>query len=149
MKLLAGMMLFLLCGLAGERSARRLQRRRRTLTVLQDHIQQVRERQLTCLMSFREAVLSCPVSPEREGLLGLCGESREQLPLLTVEETKRLAAYARTESRSIATLRTERDALLTFLRQAKGRTGEELSTKGSVYRSVGYLLGAAALLLVL
>ena len=71
------------------------------------------------------------------------------MPLLTAEERAALGAYARTQSRSLAALRAERDALLTLLQQARDSTREELGRKGQVYRSVGYLCGVAVLLLVL
>ena len=91
----------------------------------------------------------CPPSPEREALLKLSGGDDACLSLLTAEESACLAAYARSESRSVAALRSEREALLALLQRERDRTREELGGKGQVYRSVGYLTGAAALLLVL
>ena len=71
------------------------------------------------------------------------------LPLLTDRELAALSAYARSRSRSLETLRAERDALLTLLEGEREQTHGELLHKGQVYRSVGYLGGVAALLLVL
>ena len=55
----------------------------------------------------------------------------------------------RSHSRSTAALQAERGRLLTLLQAAREQAGEERMRKGQVYRSVGYLCGAAALLLVL
>ena len=71
------------------------------------------------------------------------------MSLLTAEERSALEAYVRSDSRSLEALRTQRDALLTLLRRERDQTKEELSRKGQVYRSVGYLFGVAVLLLVL
>ena len=149
MKLLAGMMLFLLCAMAGEGKARRFLRREQALAGYQELIRSVGDRQLLTLIPFREAVLSCPASPEREQLMVLLQGSKREIPLLTSEEMRRLSAYARSESRSLAALRTERDDLLTMLQAARDSVKEERLRKGQVYRSVGYLFGVAALLLVL
>lgn len=149
MKLLAGALLFLLCGLAGEGKARRLVRRERTLIQLHGLIQQIGDRQLTGLVSFREGALRCPPSAERDQLLTLAQGKEGDMPLLTAEERAALAAYARSETGSVAELRTQREGLLNLLQRARAQTREELSRKGQVYRSVGYLLGAAVLLLVL
>ena len=43
----------------------------------------------------------------------------------------------------------ERDALLALLQRSREQTAAEIKNKGQVYRSVGYLTGVAALLLVL
>lgn len=149
MKLMAGIMLFGLCALAGEGRARRLRRRERTLSGLCDLIREIGDRQMTGLVSFREAAMACSPSREKEQLLCLLQDKTAQLPLLTAEETARLAAYARSDSRSVASLRLERDALVSLLERNRDKTKEELAGKGQVYRSVGYLTGAAALLLVL
>lgn len=149
MKLLSGTLLFLLCALVGEGKARNLVRRQRTLAGLIGLIQQIGDRQLSGLVSFREGALRCPPSPEREQLLTLAQGKEADMPLLTAEERAALAAYARSESRSLEALRTERDGLVGLLQREADRTREELSHKGQVYRSVGYLCGAAALLLVL
>lgn len=149
MKLLAGALLFLLCGLVGEGKARSLVRRERTLMKLQELIREIGDRQLSLLVSFREGALRCPASAERDQLLALVDGREAQMPLLTAEELNALGAYARSESRSLTALRGERDGLLALLREARDRTREELSHKGQVYRSVGYLCGAAVLLLVL
>ena len=149
MKLLAGFVLFLLCALAGESKARRLRQREQSLQRLHGLIREISDRQLSALVSFGEATLGCPPSPEREQLLDHLHGKPLQMPLLTAEERSSLAAYARSESRSVTALRTERDALLTFLQREQERTKEELAHKGQVYRSVGYLCGTAALLLVL
>lgn len=149
MKLLAGTLLFLVCALLGEGKARRLAHRERTLTRLQELIREIGDRQLTGLVSFREGALHCSPSPERDQLLILARGKEEDMPLLTGEERAALAAYARAEARSVAELQDQREGLLTLLRQAQEQTREELSRKGQVYRSVGYLLGAAVLLLVL
>lgn len=148
MKLMAGSMLFLLCALMGEGRARRLKRREQALGGLSDLIQAVSERQVGDLVPFREGLLSCPPSPAQEMLLRLLG-GEETTPLLTAEEKARILTYARSESRSVGALRGERDALLAFLRKERDRTHQEIGHKGQVYRSVGYLCGAAALLLVL
>ena len=71
------------------------------------------------------------------------------MPLLTAEEQNALAAYARSETRSPAALRAERDALLALLSRNREQAKAELAGKGQIYRSVGYLTGVAALLLVL
>ena len=149
MKLLAGIALFLLCALAGESRSRRLQRRVQALLKLHELIREIGERQLAALVSFREGALRCPPSPEREQLMDLSRGRGPSMPLLTAEEQGALAAYARSETRSPAELRAERDALLTLLQQARDSTREELGRKGQVYRSVGYLCGVAVLLLVL
>ena len=149
MKLLAGIVLFLLCGLVGEQKSRTLQRRERTLSGLHELVQRIGDRQLRELISFQEALLGCPPSREREQLLALSRGEAPEMPLLTEEERGRLSAYARCESRSVGTLRQERDALLSLLQREQDRTREELNCKGQVYRSVGYLCGAAALLLIL
>ena len=149
MKLLAGVVLFLLCSLVGEGKARRLVRREQTLMDLHGLIRQIGDRQLTGLVSFREAAFRCPPSAAREKLLALSGGDEPDMPLLTAEERAALGAYARTQSRSLAALRAKRDALLTLLQQARDSTREELGRKGQVYRSVGYLCGVAVLLLVL
>ena len=146
---MAGLALFLLCALAGEGRARRLQRRERTLERLQRLIRDVGDRQLSGLVSFREGALRCSPSPERDLLLALLGDKAPQTTLLSPEELDSLAAYAQSESRSLTALRTERDALLERLQRERDRTKEESARKGQVCRSVGYLLGAAALLLVL
>ena len=44
---------------------------------------------------------------------------------------------------------SERDALLALLQRSREQTAAEIKNKGQVYRSVGYLTGVAALLLVL
>ena len=49
----------------------------------------------------------------------------------------------------LAVKRAERDALLVLLQRSREQTAAELKNKGQVYRSVGYLTGVAALLLVL
>lgn len=149
MKLLAGLVLFLLCALAGEGQARRLLRRERTLGKLYELFREIGDRQLNGLVSFREAAMGCPPSPEREQLLAIMRGEETVTLLLTPEERAGILAYARSESRSASALRTERDALLALLRRERDRTREELSCKGRVYRSVGYLCGAAVLLLVL
>lgn len=149
MKLVAGAFVFILCGLVGEGKARRLMRRERTLSKLQGLIREIGDRQLTGLVSFREGALRCGASPERDQLLALAEGKEPDMPLLRPEERASLAAYARSESRSIETLRTDRDALLAMLQRERDETGQELARKGQVYRSVGYLCGAAALLLVL
>ena len=149
MKLLAGIALFLLCALAGEGKSRRLSHREQTLRRLHELIREIGEKQLAALVSFRESALSCPPSPERELLLQLACGKEVSAPLLTAEERDGLKAYARAESRSSADLRTERDALLALLQRSREQTAAELKSKGQVYRSVGYLTGVAALLLVL
>ena len=149
MKLLAGIALFLLCALAGESRSRRLQRRAQALLKLYELIREIGERQLAALLSFQESALRCPPSPEREQLLELARGKEPSMPLLTAEEQSALAAYARSETRSPAALRAERDALLALLQRSREQTAAELKNKGQVYRSVGYLTGAAALLLVL
>ena len=149
MKLLAGALLFGLCALAGEGKARRLVRRERTLMKLHGLIQEIGDRQLTGLVSFREGALRCPPSAEREQLLVLAQGKEGDMPLLTAEERAALTAYARSETGSVAELRAKREGLMTLLQQARAQTRAELSQKGQVYRSVGYLLGAAVLLLVL
>ena len=149
MKLLAGALLFLLCALAGEGKARRLVRRERTLMKFHELIQKIGDQQLIGLVSFREGVLRCPPSMERDQLLSLAQGKEAELPLLTAEERSALAAYARSETRSVGELRSQRDALLILLRREQDRTREELSQKAQVYRSVGYLFGVAVMLLVL
>ena len=149
MKLLAGALLFLLCALACEGKARRLVRRERTLMKLYELIQKIGDQQLTGLVSFREGALRCPPSVERDQLLSLAQGKEAELSLLTAEERSALVAYARSETRSVGELRSQRDALLILLRREQDRTREELSQKGQVYRSVGYLFGVAVLLLVL
>lgn len=149
MKLVAGALLFLLCGLAGEGKARRLIRRERTLVKLYELIKEIGDRQLTGLVSFREGAIRCPPSPERDQLLALAQGKEVDMSLLTAEERAALKAYVRSDSRSLEALRTQRDALLTLLRRERDQTKEELSRKGQVYRSVGYLFGVAVLLLVL
>ena len=115
MKLLAGIALFLLCALAGESRSRRLQRRAQALLKLYELIREIGERQLAALLSFQESALRCPPSPEREQLLELTRGKEPSMPLLTAEEQSALAAYARSETRSPAALRAERDALLALL----------------------------------
>ena len=149
MKLTAGALLFVLCALVGEGKARRLSRRERTLLCLNGLIEEIGDRQLRLLVSFREAALRCPLSPERDQLLALAQGKEQDLPLLTAEERAALATYARSESRSAEGLRAERDALVSLLQREREHTHEELAHKGRVCRSVGYLCGAAALLLVL
>ena len=149
MKLLAGIALFLLCALAGESRSRRLQRRAQALLKLFELIREIGERQLTALLSFQESALRCPPTPEREQLMDLSRGREPSMPLLTAEERNALAAYARSETRSPAALRAERDALLALLQRSREQTAAELKNKGQVYRSVGYLTGVAALLLVL
>ncbi len=149
MKLLAGMVLFLLCALAGEGWARRLLRREQALSRFHDLIREIGDRQLLNLVSFREAAVGCPASAERTQLLALLKQDGGRIPLLTGEEQAQILAYARSESRSVSSLRTERDALLTLLERGHDSTKEERMGKGQVYRSVGYLFGVAILLLVL
>ena len=149
MKLLAGIVLFLLCALAGEGKARRLQRRERALSKVHELIFEIGERQQNALVSFREGALMCSPSPEREQLLKLAGGEELCLPMLTAEERSSLAAYARSESRSVSALKDERDSLLSLLQKAREQAAEERTHKGQICRSVGYLCGAAALLLVL
>lgn len=149
MKLLAGMALFLLCALAGEGRARRLQRREQTLFRVYELIRDIGDRQLSGLISFQEAALRCPPSTERQLLLDFWQGRDTGDSLLTAEERDRLLAYARSESRSVAALRAERDALLELLQRERDRTRQDLLRKGQVYRSVGYLSGVAALLLIL
>ena len=149
MKLLAGMALFLLCALAGEGRVRRLQRREQTLFRVYELIRDIGDRQLSGLISFQEAILRCPTSQERQLLLDLLQGRGTEDSLLTAEERDRLLAYARSESRSVAALRAERDALLELLQRERDRTRQDLLRKGQVYRSVGYLSGVAALLLIL
>ena len=149
MKLLAGLALFLLCALVGEGRARDLLCRERTLGTLYGLIRDIGDRQLTGLMSFQEGVLGCPPSLERALLLALARGEAPAMPLLTAEELAALRAYALSRSRSVAALRTERDALLAFLQKERERTHQERKQKGQVCRSVGYLCGTAALLLVL
>ena len=149
MKLLAGIALFLLCALAGESRSRRLQRRAQALLKLFELIREIGERQLAALVSFREGALRCPPSWEREQLLELARGKEPSMPLLTAEEQSALAAYARSETQSPAALRAERDALLALFQRSREQTAAEIKNKGQVYRSVGYLTGVAALLLVL
>ncbi len=149
MKLLTGITLFLLCALIGEEKNRRIRRRERTLANLYDLIRQIGDRQLNGMVPFREGVTACPPSPERELLLDLADGNPAKAPLLTAEERTGLAAYARSESRSVRALRAERDELLSMLRQARDKTEEEMARKGQIYRSVGYLSGAGILLLLL
>ena len=149
MKLLAGALLFLLCALVGEKKAQRLARRERTLIRLHGLIEEIGDRQLSLLVSFREAALRCPPSPERDELLALAQGTDAEIPLLTAEERAALAAYARSETRSMSELRNQRDVLLRLLCRERDQTREELAHKGQVYRSVGYLLGVAVLLLIL
>ena len=149
MKLLAGALLFLLCGLVGEGKARCLARRERSLKDLHGLIEKIGDWQLSGLVSFREGALRCPPSPEQEQLLTLAQGKEADMLLLTAEERSSLAAYVRSDSRSLEALRAQRNELLALLREAQERTRQELSRKGQVYRSVGYLCGAAALLLVL
>lgn len=149
MKLLAGALLFLLCALVGEKKAKRLARRERTLIRLHGLIEEIGDRQLSLLVSFREAALRCPPSPERDELLALAQGTDAEIPLLTAEEQAALAAYARSETRSMSELRNQRDVLLRLLCRERDQTREELAHKGQVYRSVGYLLGVAVLLLIL
>lgn len=149
MKLLAGALLFLLCALVGEKKAKRLARRERTLIRLHGLIEEIGDRQLSLLVSFGEAALRCPPSPERDELLALAQGTDAEIPLLTAEERAALAAYARSETRSMSELRNQRDVLLRLLCRERDQTREELAHKGQVYRSVGYLLGVAVLLLIL
>lgn len=149
MKLLAGALLFLLCALVGEKKAKRLARRERTLIRLHGLIEEIGDRQLSLLVSFREAALRCPPSPERDELLALAQGTDAEIPLLTAEERAALAAYARSETRSMSELGNQRDVLLRLLCRERDQTREELAHKGQVYRSVGYLLGVAVLLLIL
>lgn len=149
MKLLSGMALFLLCALAGEGRASRLRRRERTLDALCGLVRDIGQRQQRTLLSFREAALLSPPSPERSQLLELAAGAEDVLSLLTAEERSSLAAYARSETPSLAALCREREALLGLLEKAREAAREDLSRKGRIYRSVGYLCGAAALLLVL
>ena len=149
MKLLAGLVLFVLCALMGEGRSRRLLRRERTLSRFCDLIGEIGDRQLGSLVSFREAALGCPASAERDQLLALLKREEPRIPLLTPEEQAHMVAYARLESRSLSSLRAERDALLALLRQSESSTKEERMGKGQVYRSVGYLFGVAVMLLIL
>ena len=149
MKLLAGILLFLLCAWTGESKARRLRCREQTLSGFHEIIREIGDRQRNMLLSFREGALLSPPSPERDRLLRLAGGEDVRLPFLTAEEGARLTAYVRSESCSVSILRTEEEALLALLRRERDRTREELAHKGQVYRSVGYLSGVAALLLVL
>ena len=149
MKLMTGILLFFLCASVGEGRARRLQRRERTLAKLHELIREIGDRQISGLVSFQEAAMERPSSQEREELLDLSRGEGSFARLLTEVERARLTAYARSESRSLGTLRTEQEALLSLLQQERDRTREELAIKGQVYRSVGYLCGAAVLLLVL
>ena len=146
---MAGALLFLLCALVGEGKTRRLSRREQSLSGLHGLIHESGERQLSLLVSFREGVLLCPPSTEREQLLALLEGKESHMSLLTAEELAALRTYARYESRSLDDLKRERDALLTLLQKAREQTHEELMHKGQVYRSVGYLGGVAAMLLVL
>ena len=125
------------------------ERRAQALLKLFELIREIGERQLTALLSFQESALRCPLSSEREQLLELARGKEPSMPLLTAEEQSALAAYARSETRSPAALRAERDALLALLQRSREQTAAELKNKGQVYRSVGYLTGVAALLLVL
>ena len=93
--------------------------------------------------------MRCPASPEREWLLTLLQDEGAQIPWLTQEEAASISAYARSDTRSLAALRAERDALLTLLLRERDSTRAERMGKGQVYRSVGYLFGVAAMLLVL
>lgn|GEM_PF-2939290 len=148
MKLAAGIVLFLLCGLAGEQKSRRLSRRVHVLFALKSLIRQISDRQLCGLVSFREAARGCPASPEKELLLTLAaGQTAGPAPL-SPEEAGRIRAYARRDSLSAADLERERDALLALLEGAEAAARQELQQKGQVYRSVGYLSGMALLLLV-
>ncbi len=149
MKLLAGMMLFLLCALVGEGKARRLRHREQGLARVHELIRQIGDTQVRSLVSFREAALRCPASPERDELLKLSAKEAACLPLLTSEERACLAAYAQAGSWSLGALRQQQEALLALLQRERSRAKEELMHKGQVYRSVGYLCGAAILLLVL
>ena len=149
MKLLAGIALFLLCALVGEGKSHRLAKRERALGAFCKLIREIGERQQSALVSFREGALMSPPSLEREALLELAGGKAPDLALLTAEERLGLAAYARSHSRSTTALQAERDRLLSLLQTAREQAGEERMRKGQVYRSVGYLTGVAALLLVL
>ena len=149
MKLMAGIVLFLLCALAGEEKSRRLLRREQELFSLRELIKRIGEGQLTALVSFREAALSCPPSPTRDQLLRLAEGREKDVPLLKREEADRLLAYVRSESRSPSALRGDLDDLLALLLRAGEQARAERTSKGQIYRSVGCLVGAAALLLVL
>lgn len=149
MKLAAGIVLFLLCGLAGEQKSRRLVRRARALSNLGVLIRQISDRQLSELICFAKAAQGCPPSQERDYLLSLIGGQAAGIMPLTPEEEKRLLSYAHRDSRSTADLERERDGLLALLNRAAEGARQELQQKGQVYRSVGYLTGMAVLLLVL
>ena len=149
MKLAAGIVLFLLCGLAGEQKSRRLVRRSRALSNLGALIRQISDRQIGELIPFAKAAQGCPPSQERDYLLSLTGGQAAGIMPLTPEEEKHLLAYARRDSRSTADLKRERDGLLALLNRAAEGARQELQQKGQVYRSVGYLTGMAVLLLVL
>ena len=149
MKLLAGALLFLVCALVGEGKARRLSRREQTLLRLHGLIREIGDRQLASLVSFQEGALRCPPSQEREQLLAMAQGKETQTPLLTAEERTALTAYARAETRSLEALKTSRDELLALLWRERDRVREESTRKGQIYRSMGYLCGAAVLLLIL
>ena len=149
MKLMAGIALFLLCALAGEGKSRRLLRREQMLFNLHELIGRIGAKQLTALVSFREAALSCPPSSERDQLLGLAEGREIGVSLLKKEEADRLMAYARSESRSPSALRAELDGVLSLLRRAAEQARAERVSKGQICRSMGIFVGAAALLLVL
>ena len=149
MKLAAGILLFLLCGLAGEQKSRRLSRRAGTLAALETLIRQIGDRQLNELVSFEEGVRSCPPSPERDYLLSLVRGQAAGPALLAPEEEERLRTYARRDSRDTADLSQARDSLLDLFSKAAKDARREQRQKGQVYRSVGYLAGMAVLLLVL
>ena len=117
------------------------------VTIKKDDELSFQEKQLD--IQIEEEDLSVPDGISIDDPVRMYLKDIGRVPLLTAEETARLAAYARSDSRSVASLRLERDALVSLLERNRDKTKEELAGKGQVYRSVGYLTGAAALLLVL
>ena len=87
MKLAAWIVLFLLCGLAGEQKSRRLVRRARALSNLGVLIRQISDRQISELICFAKAAQGCPPSQERDYLLSLAGGQAAGIMPLTPKKS--------------------------------------------------------------
>lgn len=149
MKLTAGLMLFALCALMGERASRALSGRERTLGVMIGLIRRAGDRQIQNLCSLSSALKEEPAGPEQQWLLALsCGEIQPSFLPLSKEEEEGVRRFAALSIFSPQGLRQEQETLVKQLSAARQRAMAERAEKGRIYRSMGYLSGVAALLLV-
>ncbi|MBQ7278044.1 MAG: hypothetical protein IJR17_02445 [Clostridia bacterium] len=148
MKLAAGGVLFLLCVLMGEGASRKTARREQALGELILLLQRVGDRQQHSLCSYESALLQEPPSSLQRLLLSLLRGTPLECDYLTEEERNLVRDYARQQFPSLQEAGKSLNQLLHGLSAAQAQAAAQRQQKGRLYRSMGYLSGVAALLLV-